>query len=100
MSVTTKARNTDPATSWEAAAKADLAGSQASVLEVLHRCGPLSHSAIWWNQLDESSVVFGIWYSESRIRTATRELVDKGLVVADGTRLNGRGRHETVWRLA
>jgi len=105
MSTPTKARNTDLETSWEAAAKADLPGSQAVVLSILREFGPLSHSDLYWKHTFSRMLTplgegDGYGYSESRLRTAAHELVDKGLVVADGTKLNGRGRHETIWKLA
>lgn len=99
MGVVEKARNTDPATSWEAAKLADLPGSQASVLQMLAHYGPLTHSLL--------SRVFPFWrmifdgprYSQSRIRTAVSELVRRGLVTSDGVTVNEAGRHEKVWRL-
>jgi hypothetical protein len=95
MGVVEKARNTDPATSWEAAENADLAGSQVCVLNALF-WGAMTHSELCrWHRTHDPEP-----YSDSRLRTATHELVEKGRVVADGTKINGRGRHEKIWRLA
>lgn len=98
MGVTEKARNTDLQTSWDAAARADLPGSQQVVLDVLERIGETTQDGIW--QYQATFDVAPRAYSPSRIRTAVCELVRAGRVQDTGRKYtNPWGRHETIWRL-
>lgn len=94
---------TDPDTSLEAATGADAAGSQLAVLRVLNATrNPIADREIHASILmSPESFSRGIQYTDSRIRTARRELETLGYVeqvegVLVQTSLRGRGR---TWRI-
>ena len=99
------ARTTDPSTSHEAAARADLNGSEAEVLEILRRGTPLTDQSIFFVHQDNLKRARGALfprkvrsYSESRLRTARKELQRRGLVEWTGeTRKLSSGRSSRVW---
>lgn len=89
------ARVTDPQTSHDAATRADVEGSQFYVLRLLHEYGasPDFHLANY-------ARAAGSRWSESRLRTARKELVERGLIEDTGVTLpTPSGRQAAVWRL-
>ena len=92
--MTAHARITDPVTSWEAAESIDetkIAASQTAVLLTLRVYGPSTD-----RRLVRMSFQWGI-FSESRIRTARKELVDMGLVRQAGFHTPPNGRRQAIW---
>ena len=87
------ARTTDPDTSWQAARSIDseaLRASQAQVLDILRKHGPLTDEGIYRYVNGEQSV--------SGARTRRSELVDAGLVRDSGARARtAAGRNTIVW---
>lgn len=101
MSAAPLARATDPITSDEAAETVDVAGSQARVLDLLDRFGPLADF-----ELVAAADMFasdGFDYSPQRLRTARHELVEQGLVEDAGFyRVRPRSRRPLrhhVWQV-
>lgn len=93
--MTVHARNTDPETSHEAAASIPedvQRASQQEVLSLLRRYGSMTDKHI----LEAHTMYGSNQYSDSRLRTARKELVDMGYVVADGYDTSGP-RKMTVW---
>lgn len=90
----TLVRATDPVTSHLAAAIVDKRDSQMVVLRCLARTGPLAdHELVTWLQDYDHSPL-----SESRIRSARSELVNRGLVEFAGIHTKTpRGRMTQVW---
>ena len=91
------ARSTDPATPHEAAASLDkgkMYASQQAVLSALRVRGPLTDTEIAREIQIHGD---GQTYSESRLRTARKELVDKDLVHAAGIDRTGP-RRVTIWK--
>ena len=88
------ARRTDPQESWDAARSVrDIRRSQAEVLSILRRFGPLTDEAIAYRAHD-----VGIVQSPSGLRTRRRELVDLGLVLDTGRRAKTvSGRSTAIW---
>lgn len=99
-----RARLTDPNTSHLAAEAADLEGSQAVVHAVLEYAGPdgLTDEEISEGARQERFVaIVGRRYSDSRLRTARAELVERGVVVDAGhVRHTAFGYEARVWMLA
>jgi hypothetical protein len=95
-----RVRVTDPVTSHEAAdaTTSVVAASQAAVAHILTDAGKsLTHEEI----IQRGRWQYGYRFSDSRFRTATKELVDMGRVVNDGiTRLEGHRIRQTLWKLA
>lgn len=94
-----RARNTDPATSHEAAKKVtNTARVQNIILSILWARGPLTDPQIaeqYYNRVADGSAPLA---SESGLRTRRAELVKKGLVHATGEREKlDSGRTATVW---
>ena len=93
-----RARNTDPATSHQAAASVDdLRTSQWYVLEYVKRNGPLTDEELVGGY---TSTSFGAMcmQSPSGIRTRRKELVEKNLVHDTGERARlASGRKAIVW---
>lgn len=96
-------RTTDPDTSLQAAAGADTAGSQLAVLRVLNSTrDPIADREIHASIITSpQSLSRGIQYTDSRVRTARRELELLGYVeLVEGitvqTSLRGRGR---TWKI-
>lgn len=75
-------RPTDPATAQAAADQARRSTAQDRVLALLHEHGPMTHDQII--AAHQRRVLTERWprSSSSRLRTATHELVDAGLVEA------------------
>lgn len=93
------ARRTDPGTSWQAARSVDrIRESQAQVLAILRRYGPMTD--------EEIASVAATWpegtrQSPSGLRTRRAELVDLGVVKDSGLRGKTRsGRSTIVWEAA
>lgn len=89
------ARRTDPATSWAAAQSltdAHVRGSQQAVLSTLRQSGPMTDPEI----MAAIHAAGGTW-SDSRLRTARKELCARGLVHADGTKRGITGNQFTRW---
>lgn len=98
-----RARLTDPDTSHLAAEAADLEGSQAVVHAVLEYAGP---DGLTDEEIAEGArqaqflAVAGRRYSDSRLRTARAELVERGVVVDAGhVRPTAFGHEARVWML-
>ena len=92
--MTAHARVTDPVTSWEAAESVDetkIAASQQAVLTALRKHGPSTDRNLVQITFQQRR------FSESRIRTARKELVDMGLVRQAGFHTPSNGRRQTVW---
>jgi len=89
-----RARTTDPYTSHLAAGTVNgLRAKQAAVQHVLYEHGPLSLAQlvrVYRENLDLPD------QSESGIRTRAHELLEKGLVVVTGERINEGGRRERL----
>ena len=91
------ARSTDPATSHEAAAsvgEGKMYASQQAVLSALRVRGPMTDPEIARQITIHGD---GQVHSESRLRTARKELVDKGMVHAAGIDRTGP-RRVTIWK--
>ena len=91
------ARSTDPATSHEAAAsvgEGKMYASQQAVLSALRVRGPMTDPEIAREIQIHGD---GQTYSDSRLQTARKELVDKDLVHADGIDRTGP-RRVTIWK--
>lgn len=97
------ARDTDPLTSFQAGENPS--ARQASELEVLllltDAGRPLSDAEV----VDFHRATRGIdgdWFTEQRLRTARKQLVDKGLVRDAGVRegASPTGRRAHVWEIA
>ena len=91
------ARSTDPSTSHEAASslgEGKLLASQQAVLSALRVRGPMTDPEIAREIQIHGD---GQTYSESRLRTARKELVDKDLVHAAGIDRTGP-RRVTIWK--
>lgn len=89
------ARRTDPATSWAAAqslSDGHVRGSQQAVLSTLRQSGPLTDPEI----MAAIHAAGGTW-SDSRLRTARKELCARGLVHAEGTTRGLTGSQFTRW---
>lgn len=92
------ARNSDPQTSWDAAASVDqVREKQTAVLRVLTQHGPLTHEELVSTYYDAQ---LGLpMQSPSGIRTRCNELVKMGLVEWTGEkRVMTTGRKARVWR--
>lgn len=89
------ARTGDPWTSHAAANTVDhVRESQAAILTVLRRYGPMTDELIA-AALEQN----GVLMSPSGARTRRRELVDLGLVIDTGrTSLTRSNRHTIIWR--
>lgn len=86
-----KARRTDPATSHAAAeAVADAARQERRILERFAMFGPMT---------DEELVARSPQWREDTLKSARSRLKNRGLLIADGERINSRNRRMTVWRL-
>ena len=96
-----RARRTDPRTSHDAAdsiTEETLFNGQDEVLFLLGEQPSAHHELVARHQHDAR--LFGYRpLSESRIRTACKELVEKGLVHAIGGTLTPSGRHAYIWAL-
>ncbi len=91
------ARSTDPATSHEAARSIDegtMYASQQAVLSALRVQGPMTDPEIAREIQIHGD---GQTHSESRLRTARKELVDKDMVHAAGIDRTGP-RRVTIWK--
>ena len=91
------ARSTDPATPHEAAEsvrEGRMFASQQAVLSALRIRGPMTDRQIVWAVQIHGD---GQTYSESRLQTARKELVDKDLVHAAGIDRTGP-RRVTIWK--
>lgn len=110
--MTAHARNTDPITSHEAAATIDTNRSQTAVLQLLQwylgdyftqRGVVATYQRVWLLQQDRRELQPGDWLlpalSDSRVRSAVRELQRKGYVAHAGYTEPQRGRRETIWQL-
>lgn len=107
--MTAHARRTDPITSHEAAATVDTNRSQTAVLTLLHRYmgDYFTQRAVVATyrrvatQQELTNVTDRLPHlSDSRIRSAVRELQRKGHVTHAGYTTPDRGRRETIWTLA
>jgi len=97
-----RARLADPVTSHLAADSTQSVklASQRYVLAMLLDSGPLAdHEILFWHAKRHETDIPD--WSPSRLRTARRELVTKGLVdvVPNTTSLTDSGRHANVWRI-
>lgn len=89
------ARTNDPATSHAAASHVNLHGSQEYVLELFDRYGAMTDP-----HLIDHARRDGSMYSESRLRTARKECLDRGWVRDTQVTLPTRfGREATVWQI-
>lgn len=84
------ARASDPETSHAAARSVDRTRSQRAVLTALREVGPMAHHTL--------CLLFKGELSESRTRTAVKELRDQGLARDSGVRVRTpSGRKAVVW---
>lgn len=93
--VYTRARNTDPSTSREAAASVlRIRETQQHILDTLRTHGPLTDEQISHVAFEEG------WYtSPSGLRTRRAELVEKGLIADSGERhRTASGRRTIIWK--
>lgn len=97
--MTAHARNTDPETSHEAAATIDQSKSQQAVMTAArnHLTGPFTDKDLVRTFRQERATLPR--FSESRIRTARRELVDQGLLQLHGLTRPVSGRRERLWEV-
>ena len=98
--MTARARNTDPETSHEAAAQVATKPSQQLVYA-------LAGTRLKGRPFTDKDLVRAVredWsarqYTDSRIRTARRELADKRLVEHVGYTTPTTGRRERLWQVA
>lgn len=105
MPLSPRARRDDPTTSHAAADSITPEGREASEIEVLailaEARSPLTaaqivrmHDTRVWQLAGARA------YSDSRLRTALKQLVDDVLVVQDGEGRSKSGRRAATWRLA
>jgi len=102
---TARARKTDPVTSHAAADSITPEGREASEHEVLAILAdadtPITAEAIASRHLNRAG-----WgetphhYTDSRLRTALKQLADDGLVIRDGEGRTKSGRRAATWRAA
>lgn len=110
--MTAHARHADPITSHEAAATVDTNRSQTAVLQLLNtylgdyftqRGVVATYQRVWLLQQDRE-LRPGDWLlptlSDSRVRSAVRELQRKGHVAHAGHTEPHHGRREAIWKLA
>lgn len=100
--VTAAARSTDPATSHQAArvVSSKMAASQNRVLDMLTRRGGLTHDDMCTIEREDADIEDRERdFSDSRLRSATAELVQAGRVEAKGKKPTGHGTHTTIWGL-
>ena len=106
--MTAHARTTDPITSHEAAATVDTNRSQTAVLTLInrHMGDYFTHKAVvaTYRRVSTQQTLTNVTdrlphLSESRIRTACRELADKGLVRHVGYTTPATGRRESIWKV-
>lgn len=99
-------RETDPITSHEARdgiTPEGLAESQQEVLAILHLYGPLDAVRVVEQHEARADLGHTVWHlSDSRLRTAIKELADAGLIVCVGTvrraaRAGCRETNHRVW---
>ena len=90
-----RARNTDPATSHAAARKTNVPRSERLVLEAIERIGPATDEQVY-DFLQAS----GNPVSQSRGRTARKELVRKGRVRKFDTGTSKLGNDSDRWVVA
>lgn len=84
------ARPTDPETSHAAARTVNRTRSQRAVLAALREVGPMAHHTL--------CLLFKGELTESRTRTAVKELRDRGMVRDSGMRVRTpSGRQAVVW---
>ena len=97
------ARTTDPITSHEAAAGIDLIRSQMLVLtfcrEYMGEFFTDKNLAATYRRVVEVGGAQLPPVSDSRIRTARKELVDAGLITFAGYTEPERGRRESIWKV-
>ncbi|HLP97626.1 MAG TPA: hypothetical protein VK149_04195 [Sideroxyarcus sp.] len=87
------ARTTDPITSHEAGARADMNGSEYWVLHALREAGQMTDGSI-----ELLAAIGDVPWSPQRLRTARSALVKRGLVVHTGEyRKTPSGRRTQVW---
>ncbi len=95
-----RVRRTDPTTSHQAAdaTESKVAASQRAVALILED----AHEALTDEQIaTKARWEYGFRFSDSRLRTARKELVDQDLVVAAGSvHPEGHRTRMTVWKLA
>ena len=98
-----RARTTDPTTSHEAAAGIDLIRSQMLVLtfarEYMGEYFTDKGLVSTYRRVVEAEEAQLPPLSDSRIRTARRELVDAGLIAFAGYTEPARGRRESIWKV-
>lgn len=97
------ARHTDPVTSHEAAEGVDLIRSQMLVLtfarEYMGDYFTDKNLAATYRRVVEVGEAQLPPLSDSRIRTARKELVDAGLIAFAGYTEPERGRRESIWQV-
>lgn len=92
-----RSRNTDPATSADAAASiGDMTAKRQAVLDVLRHIGPATDAQI----IEAYRAMSCPDQSESGIRSRRHELHLLGLIRQVGDAENGRGRRCIVWGVA
>lgn len=92
------ARRTDPKTSHDAAASVRrIRESQADVLTIIRKCGPVSDEGMIY-----AYRLAGMpWQSDSGLRTRRSELVALGAVIDSGQTIKTQsGRYSILWKLA
>ena len=101
--MTAHARNTDPITSHEAAEGVDVNRSQALVLafctSYMGEYFTDKNLAATYRRVVEVGEAQLPPVSDSRIRTARKELVDAGLITFAGYTEPARGRRESIWKV-
>jgi hypothetical protein len=88
-------RATDPETSREAAATVDVRKSQAQVINLFRRFGPMTDA-----ELLEAAERLNVIQSPSGLRTRRSELVSRDVLYFTGTfKRLGTGRRARVWAI-